>query len=139
MCGRDEERCEHVFISGGVRICSDCVRAAAAQLDALPPDAPRLVRYRRPEVAPSDKDDAIDAIERAFDAVIGPLALAVDDALAFCEGGEACRELLDVIRAVGDRVPVVINDQTVERVRFLGEDEAEVSVGIWLAGNPQEF
>jgi Clp amino terminal domain, pathogenicity island component/ClpX C4-type zinc finger len=137
LCGRDEERCERVLISGGVRICSDCIRAAAMQLDALPPDAPRLVRYRRPEVAPSDKDAAIDAIERAFDAVTGPMALAVDDALAFCEGGEACRELLDVIRAVHDHVPVVINDQTVERVRFLAEDDAEVSVGIWLAGNPQ--
>jgi hypothetical protein len=137
MCGRDEERCEHVLIAGGVRICSDCIRAAAAQLDGLPPDSPRLVRYRRPEVAPSDRDASVVAIEQAFDAVTGPMALDVDDALAFAEGGEACRELIDVIRAVRDHVPVVINDQTVERVRFLGEDEAEVSVGIWLAGNPQ--
>ena len=36
-----------------------------------------------------------------------------------------------------DDVPVVVNDRTVERVRFLDETEAEVSVGIWLAGTPQ--
>ena len=27
MCGRDEERCEHVLVAGGMRICSDCARA----------------------------------------------------------------------------------------------------------------
>jgi hypothetical protein len=137
MCGRDEERCEHVLISGGVRICSDCIEAAAAQLDGLAPDAPRLVRYRRPEVVPSDRDDAIAAIEQAFDAVTGPMALAVDEAVAFVESGEECRGQVEAIRAVRGRIPVVVNDQTVERVRFLGDDEAEVSVGIWLAGNPQ--
>jgi hypothetical protein len=31
----------------------------------------------------------------------------------------------------------VINDSTVERVRFLAEDEAEVTRGIWMAGSSQ--
>lgn len=137
MCGRDEERCDRVLIAGGFRLCSDCARDAVAQLDASPADAPRLARFRRREVAVSDKDAAAAAIERAFDAATGPMALPVDEAIAFVEGGEQCREYLEIIRAVRGRVPVVVNDQTVERVRFLDETEAEVSVGIWLAGNPQ--
>jgi hypothetical protein len=31
--------------------------------------------------------------------------------------------------------PVVVNDITVEKVRFVDVDEAEVSLGIWIAGN----
>ena len=66
------------------------------------------------------------------------MALEVHDAVAFVESGDdECRALLATIRAVADRVPVVVNDQTVERVRFLDESDAEVSLGIWLAGNPQ--
>jgi hypothetical protein len=137
LCGRDEERCERVLVAAGVRLCSECARDAVAQLEALPTDAPKRVRFRRPEVSPTDKAAALAAIERAFDAVIGPMHVAVDDALAFVEGGEPCRELLEVIRDASGHLPVVVNDQTVERVRFLDETEAEVSLGIWLAGNPQ--
>ena len=32
---------------------------------------------------------------------------------------------------------MVSSDQTVERVRFVDESEAEVSFGIWLPGSPQ--
>jgi hypothetical protein len=77
------------------------------------------------------------AIERAFDAVIGPLALPVDDALPFVEGGAACRAYLEALREGAQHLPVVVNDQTVERIRFLGDGEAEVSLGIWLGGSPQ--
>jgi hypothetical protein len=58
----------------------------------------------------------------------------VDDQLPFVEGGESCRALVQTLSAPTD-LPVVVNDVTVERVRFLGEREAEVSLGTWLAGN----
>ncbi len=137
LCGRDEDRCERMLVAGGVRLCSDCARAAVASLDALPDDAPKLVRYRRPEVALEDKDAAVAAIERAFDAVFSPLRLPVDEALAYVEGGNQARELLEALREGGDHAPMMSSDQTVERVRFFDESEAEVSFGIWLPGNPQ--
>jgi ATP-dependent Clp protease ATP-binding subunit ClpC len=137
LCGRDEERVERMLVAGGVRLCADCARAAAAQLDALPPDAPKLVRYRRPEHAPSDKEAAIAAIEVAFDAVFSPVRLPDDDALAYVEGGEEARDVLQALREGSEHAPMVPSDQTVERVRFLDEDSAEVSYGIWMPGNPQ--
>src|SRR5205809_353081 len=87
FCGRDEERCEHVLVAGGVRLCSDCARAAFAQVEALPADAPKLARFRRPESAPTDKDAAVSAIERAFDAVFGPMSVEPADALWAVEDG----------------------------------------------------
>jgi hypothetical protein len=137
LCGRDEDHCERVLVAGGVRLCSDCARDAVAQLDALPTDAPKLVRYRRPERAPSDKDAAIAAIEAAFDAVLGPMQLPVDDALAHVEGGEQLRDLLVALREGAINAPMVPSDQTVERVRFVDETTAEVSLGLWMPGNPQ--
>jgi hypothetical protein len=137
LCGRDQARTERVLLSGGFRLCAECARAAVAQLDVLPDDAPKLVRYQRTEVVLSDRDAAVTAIEQAFDAVLGPLHLPLDDALAFAEGGDGCRSLVETIREAREHAPFVMNDQTVERVRFLDADEAEVSVGIWLVGNPQ--
>ena len=137
LCGRDEDSCERVLVAGGVRLCSDCAHAAVTLLDALPHDAPKLVRYRRPEFAPKDKDAAVDAIERAFDAVFSPVRLPVDEALAYIEGGEDARDLLESLREGVDSAPMVSSDQTVERVRFIAETEAEVSFGIWMPGSPQ--
>jgi hypothetical protein len=137
LCGRDEERVERMLVAGGVRLCAECAHAAVAQLDALPPDAPKLVRYRRPEHAPSDKDAAIAAIELAFDAVFSPLRLPDDEALAYVEGGEQARDLIEALREGSEHAPMVASDQTVERVRFLDESTADVSYGIWLPGNPQ--
>jgi hypothetical protein len=95
------------------------------------------VRYRRTELAPSDRDAAVAAIEEAFAAVIGPMHLPIDDAVAFAQGGEECRALLETIRAAREHAPFAVSDQTVERVRFLDDDAAEVSVGIWFAGSSQ--
>ncbi len=137
FCGRDESRCEHVLVAGGVRLCSVCALAAVAQLGALPVDAPRLVRFERHTSAPTDKDAAVAAIERAFDAVFGPLSVAPLDAVWAVESGDACLELIETLRAGAEYAPVAVSDITVERVRFLDEDEAEVSLGIWIAGNQQ--
>jgi hypothetical protein len=137
LCRRDEANVERVLVAGGLRLCSDCAHAAVAQLDALPDDAPKLVRYRPPETAPTDQDAAIAGIERAFDAVMGPMHLPLDDALAYVEGGVAARDVLEGSRAGAEYAPMLPSDQTVERVRFLGETEAEVSLGLWMPGSPQ--
>jgi hypothetical protein len=126
-----------VLIAGGVRLCSDCARLAVEQLDALPAEAPKLVRFHRRESAPTDKEAAMAAIERAFDAVFGPMHVPAVDAIAFVEGGAECLTLLGELRQDAQHAPVVVNDTTIERVRFLDDGEAEVTVGTWIAGNPQ--
>jgi hypothetical protein len=95
------------------------------------------VRFRRPDHAPADKDASVAAIESAFDAVFAPMHLPVDEALAYVEGGELARDLLEQLRQGAEHAPMVSSDQTVERVRFLDEDDAEVSLGLWFPGNPQ--
>jgi hypothetical protein len=137
VCGRGEDRVAHLLVAGGTMLCDTCVRDAAAQLDALPEDAPARVRLRRRDVGMTDKDAAMRAIERAFEAVIGPLRVAPEAALWAVEGGADTEPLLRQLHEDSQHAPVVVNDVTVERVRFLDESEAEVSLGIWLAGSPQ--
>jgi hypothetical protein len=137
LCGRDATHVARMLVSRGVRLCDDCARAAVAQLDALPDDAPALVRFDVSTRAPADRATAIVAIERAFDAVLSPLSIPVDDALAFLEGGERNRDLLETFREIGASSPTPTSDQTVEWVRFLGEADAEVSLGLWFPGSQQ--
>jgi hypothetical protein len=137
LCGRGEDRIENLLVAGGVSVCDECVRDAVAQLDALPADAPKRVRFRRRDVGLTDKEAAMRAIERAFEAVIGPLRLPPEEALWAVEGGGDTEPLLRQFDADARHAPVLVNDVTVERVRFLDESEAEVNLGIWLAGNPQ--
>jgi hypothetical protein len=137
FCGRGEDKAEHLLVAGGMILCDQCARDAVAQLDALPDDSPKRLRFRRREVGLTDKDAAMRAIERAFEAVIGPAHLPPADAVWAVEGGAATEPLLRQLDEASGHAPVVVNDVTVERVRFLDGDEAEVSLGIWMAGNPQ--
>jgi hypothetical protein len=139
FCGREDARVDRVLVAGSFRLCSECARSAVAQLDALPTDAPKVVRYRRTEVAIADKDAAVAAIERAFEAVIGPTSLAPADARWAVEGGDRCLPLLEVMREGARHSPIVLNDVTVERVRFFDPASAEVSLGFWPVGSSQPF
>jgi hypothetical protein len=137
FCGRSEDKLTHVVVAGGVLLCDQCVHDAAEQLDALPDDAPARVRFRRRDVGLGDEDAAVHAIEQAFEAVIGPQRLPPAESLWAVEGGAEAESLLQQLHEDSQHVPVVVNDVTVERVRFLDQSEAEVTLGIWLAGNPQ--
>jgi hypothetical protein len=137
FCGRSEEKLTHVVVAGGVLLCDQCVHDAAEQLDALPDDAPTRVRFRRRDVGLGDKDAAMRAIEQAFDAVIGPQRLPPAESLWAVEGGAEAESLLQQLHEDSQHVPVAVNDVTVERVRFTDQFEAEVTLGFWLAGNPQ--
>lgn len=64
------------------------------------------------------------------------VALAQDADDETVDGALAAFDLTSVaIREA--HTPFVVNDQTVERIRFLDEADAEVSVGIWLVDTPQ--
>ncbi len=135
LCRRQVERVERVLVAGGVMICDRCVRDAAAQLDALTPDAPARVRFVGRDVAPPDQRAAVEAIQRAFDAVLGPLHVPPADALWAVESGDDVLELLIALDEAARHAPVVVNDQTIEHVRFVDEDEAEVGLGLWMANS----
>jgi hypothetical protein len=111
-----------------------CIRDAATQLDALPSDAPARVRFARRAVGPSDERSASEAIQRAFDAVLGSLHLPAE-ALWVVEGGAELEPMLVLLDAGAARAPVAVNDITVERVRFVDTDEAEVGLGLWMTGS----
>jgi Clp amino terminal domain, pathogenicity island component/ClpX C4-type zinc finger len=134
ICGRSEQRVARFLVARGVSICDRCARDAVAQLDELPDDAPKRVRFRPRETAPPDEREAVAAIGRAFEAVIGPLHVPPREALWAVEGGAALEPVLVMLDAASARAPVVVNDVTVERVRFVDETEAEVGLGIWMAG-----
>jgi hypothetical protein len=42
-----------------------------------------------------------------------------------------------VLRVAAQHGPTASSDQTVERVRFLDETSAEVTLGLWFPGSPQ--
>jgi hypothetical protein len=136
FCGRREDRVPRLLVAGGMSLCAECARAAAAQLDQLPDDAPKRVRFRRQYAAPSDEPDAVAAIERAFDAIVGPMRLPFGEAFWAVEGGAELTAELRVMDRAAELAPVVINDVSIERVRFIDVDEAEVGLALWIAGNP---
>jgi hypothetical protein len=135
FCSRREERVGRFLVAGGVLICDECVRDAAAQLDELADDAPKRVRFRRRDVGVPDERAAQAAIERAFEAIFGPMQLPLGDASWAVEGGEALESQLRAMREAAEYAPVVVNDVTVERVRFVDEAEADVSLGFWMPGS----
>ena len=135
LCGRGEDRVARFLVAGGVVVCDQCVRDAAAQLEELPDDAPKRIRFRRRDVAIVDRDAATQAIERAFDAVFGPMQLPIGEAWWAVEGGEELEPQLRAMKEAAEHAPVVVNDVTVERLRFLADDEADVSLGFWMAGS----
>jgi hypothetical protein len=135
FCGRSEDRVAHLLVAGGMSLCDQCARAAVTQLDELPDDAPKRARFRRGDVGLPDERAAIEAIERAFEAAIGPAHVPPAEALWAVEGGAELESLLVLLDSAAARAPVVVNDSTVERVRFVDADEAEVSLGIWMAGS----
>ena len=125
-----------LVIAGGMSLCAECAHAVVVQLDELPDDAPKRVRFRPQYAAPADQPEAIAAIERAFDAVVGPLRLPLGEAFWAVEGGAELADELRVMERASEVAPVVINDVSIERVRFVEADEAEVGLGLWMAGNP---
>jgi hypothetical protein len=134
LCGRREARVGRFLVAGGVLVCDECVQDAAAQLGELPDDAPKRVRFRRRDVGIADERAAHAAIESAFDAIFGPMQLPLGDAFWAVEGGDELEPQLQVMKEAAESAPVV-NDVTVERVRFLDDAEADVSLGFWMPGS----
>jgi hypothetical protein len=135
LCGRREQRVTRVLVAGGFLLCDECIRDAARQLDSLETEEGKHAsRFRRRVVEPDDRDVAVAAIEAAFAAVFGADQLVPEEAMASIEQGDDLVEVVREMRVGASRFPDFVNDITVERVRFVDAEEAEVDLAIWVAG-----
>jgi ClpX C4-type zinc finger len=125
FCGRRSEAAPRVVQARRARICADCLELAAGAIREAPSSRRRLrIRPRPPR--PADLDDAEQEVQKAYETCY---CSEYPDAarLAVLEGGEelaatmaAAREARRALRGTTDM------DVSVEDVRFLDEDEAEV-------------
>jgi Clp amino terminal domain, pathogenicity island component len=137
LCGRRGERVTRMLVARNVLVCEDCARDAVRQFDAIVASGAdaRSFPFGRRDLGPPDTAEAVRAIERCFGAIFGPFHAPIADSFWAVEGGVAVEPLLRLMERAGPHAPVVVNDVTVEHVRFVDVDEAEVSLGIWIAGN----
>src|ERR671910_179035 len=128
FCGRREEAVEHLVRARGVFICDHCVVEAQQAVASAAPDQ-KLLRIR-PIIGQFDRAAAEVAVEEAFETVFG--------------GGKADEEVCQAIEQGDNLGPTIeearqrnpgtqILDMSVDRVRFLSEDEAEVQFTLWLS------
>lgn len=126
FCGRRSEAVPRVVRARRALICADCLELAAGAIREAPSNRRRLrIRPRHPR--PADLDAAEQEVQEAYETCY---CSEYPDAarLAVLEGGEelaetmaAAREARRALRGTTDM------DVSVEDVRFVNEDEAEVS------------
>jgi len=131
LCGRLRSRAGTVLVARGLLICDRCVRDALDQIDRA--DGP-IVRFSPREIAPSDRDVATRDIEAAVGTVFGATRGSVTERRARIERSDEIAGILDQLEAQTVHLPTPV-DVTLDRLRFLDVDEAEITLGIWLPGN----
>ncbi len=135
LCSRSEARLARVLVTRGIAICDQCVEDLAQMLASIDPDQGRVVRFLPRAVAPPDVDRATSAIEQAFAVVFGVLRRPVDEQVEVIEDGPELRDLVAGWDRASAHLRHLAVDVTVERVRFVDEHTAEVSLGVWMPGN----
>jgi hypothetical protein len=125
-CGRRAKAGRPLVWGRSGRLCPGCVQLVAAAIAAAP-DEQRFVRVRPRTSRPRDVDAAEDAIEAAFETVYSSersdeeRQRAIEDSGDLAETLAASREARRQFRGTGEM------EISVETIRFLEEDEAEVS------------
>ena len=113
----------------GVYICDRCVDQAHEGIASAPPGQ-TLLRIRPAPARVTDRDAAEEAIERAFETVFTTESPITERCHAIERGGNlaAAMEELRARHAAAQNV-----DVSVDSVRFLSEDEAEVHFVLYLS------
>ena len=127
FCGRREDSVRHLVRSRGVYICDGCVSLAGDAISTAPPDR-RLLRIRPSRAQVPDRDAVEAAIEEAFETLFDQ-DLPVEARCAAIERGE---NLVETMNEVNRRYPTSAVDVTVDSIRLLSEDEAEVRFAVLL-------
>lgn len=120
---------EHLVRARGALICDRCV-AQAQEAIASAPAGQRSLRIRPVPARLADRDAAELAVERAFETVFNAEVPVVER----CGGIEGGANLVSAMQEVADRyAPARDMDISVDYVRFLSEDEAEVHFVLLLS------
>lgn len=128
FCSRREAVVTRLVQSRGAYICDRCVDLASRAIDE---SNERVIRIRPRSRLTIDRDDAEDAIERAFETVF---AAPVSDQ-ARCDAIESGSDLMPTMAEVRVRFPARDQvDIAVNSIRFLDDDEAEVTYALILPG-----
>jgi ClpX C4-type zinc finger len=130
VCGRREAAVEHLVRARGVHICDRCVAQASEALAAAT-SGQKVVRIRPASAHVGDREAAEAAVEAAFETVFnGQVPIE-----ARCRAIENGDNLAATFEQARQRHPGAGPlDVSVDYVRFLSEDEAEVRFTLWLAG-----
>ena len=128
FCGRREDSVAHLVRARSTHICDRCVALASEAISAAPSDR-RLVRIRPARAQVADRDAVELAIEMAFETLFDQ-DLSPD---ARCAAIERGGNLVGTLIEVDQRYPASSVDVTVDSIRLLSEDEAEVHFAVLLA------
>jgi hypothetical protein len=130
VCGRREMAVEHLVRARGVHICDRCVAQASEALAAASPGQ-KVVRIRPAPAHFGDREAAEAAVEEAFETVFNAQA-PIQQRCRAIEHGDNLGETFEQARQRHPGAGTL--DVSVDSVRFLSEDEAEVQFTLWLAG-----
>jgi hypothetical protein len=135
FCNRREASVHHLVRARDVYICDQCVALAKHALNEAPDDL-KLIRIRPQPRRPRDRDAAETAIEDAFETVY--TSSQPDDVrCAAIEGGANLAGTMKEAHQARQRFRGTSEmDVIVEHIRFVGEDEAEVSFVLVFPGGP---
>ena len=128
FCGRREEAVQHLVRVRTTYICERCVAQAQEAIASAAPGE-RVLRVRPAPAEVADRNGAELAIERAFEAVFSS-GSAPAERVRWIEGGG---NLAASMEQVAGRSPARDVDVSVEFVRFVSEDEAEVQFTLLLS------
>jgi hypothetical protein len=128
FCGRREKGVEHLVRVRVTYICDRCVAQAREAIASAPPGQ-RLLRMRPTPGRVSDRDAAEEAIEHAFETAFDADAPIADRCRAI-EQGANLASAMEELRA--RYAPAQNVDVSVDYVRFVSDDEAEVRYSLQL-------
>lgn len=129
FCGRREAAVTHLVRSRGVHICDRCIDAAKEAV-ATAPSGKKLLRITPKPARIADREAAEQAVERAFETAFSSETPDAERCAAI-EGGANLTSTLQKVR--GRYGPAGDVDVSVEYVRFVSEDEAEVHFVLLLS------
>jgi hypothetical protein len=128
FCGRRDDAVGHLVRARNVYICDRCVAQAHGAIGAATADQ-KLLRIRPAPVRIDDREAAEVAIEDAFEAVFSG-ERSIEERCRAIDRGDNLGPTMEETR---QRSPYRTLDVSVDSVRFVSEDEAEVQFTLWLS------
>lgn len=129
FCGRREHAVDHLVRVRGAYICERCVAQAQEAIASASPEH-RVLRIRPAPARVTDRDEAEGAIEDAFETAFSS-EIPVPER---CQAIERGANLAATMEELSTRYRPAENvDVSVDYVRLISEDEAEVHFTLFLA------